>query len=43
MSLKIALESDEGTRWLAVLMGGRVGSGGLLGARRRATEPPSDA
>ena len=23
MSLKIALESDEGTRWLAVLMGGR--------------------
>jgi predicted PurR-regulated permease PerM len=43
LSLKIALESDEGTRWLAVLMGGRVGSGGLLGARRRATEPPSDA
>jgi hypothetical protein len=23
MSLKIALESDEGTRWIAVLLGGR--------------------
>jgi hypothetical protein len=34
MSLKIALESDQGTRWLAVLMGGRVRSGGLLRGRR---------
>jgi predicted PurR-regulated permease PerM len=41
MSLKIALESDQGTRWLAVLMGGRPRSGRLLGAGRRAAAPPA--
>jgi predicted PurR-regulated permease PerM len=43
MSLKIALESDQGTRWLAVLMSGRPRSRKLLGAgalaaKRRAAE-----
>jgi predicted PurR-regulated permease PerM len=41
MSLKIALESDQGTRWLAVLMGGRPRSSKLLGAGRRAAAPPA--
>lgn len=41
MSLKIALESDEGTRWLAVLMGGRPRSSKLLGAGRRSADPPA--
>jgi predicted PurR-regulated permease PerM len=41
MSLKIALESDEGTRWLAVLMGGRPRSSKLLGAGRRSADPPT--
>lgn len=40
MSLKIALESDEGTRWLAVLLGGRPRSRKLLGAGE-AVEPPA--
>ena len=41
MSLKIALESDEGTRWLAVLMGGRPRSRKLLGAGRLSADPPA--
>jgi predicted PurR-regulated permease PerM len=41
MSLKIALESDEGTRWLAVLMGGRPRSRKLLGAGRLRVDPPA--
>jgi predicted PurR-regulated permease PerM len=41
MSLKIALESDEGTRWLAVLMGGRPRPRRLLAGRRPAAEPPA--
>jgi AI-2 transport protein TqsA len=41
MSLKIALESDEGTRWLAVLMGGRPRSRKMLGAGRAAADPPA--
>lgn len=41
MSLKIALESDQGTRWLAVLMGGSVRPRRLLRPRRHAAEPPA--
>jgi predicted PurR-regulated permease PerM len=40
MSLKIALESDEGTRWLAVLLGGRPRLRRLLGARPPPADPP---
>jgi AI-2 transport protein TqsA len=40
MSLKIALESDEGTRWLAVLMSGRPRSRRMLGAGRPSAGPP---
>jgi AI-2 transport protein TqsA len=36
VSLKIALESDEGTKWLAVLLSGRPRSRKLLGAGRMA-------
>jgi predicted PurR-regulated permease PerM len=38
MSLKIALESDQGTRWIAVLLGGRVRSHRLLRARRHTAD-----
>jgi len=41
MSLKIALESDEGTKWLAVLLSGRPRSGKLLGAGRLAPKRPA--
>jgi AI-2 transport protein TqsA len=41
MSLKIALESDQGTRWLAVLMSGRPRLGRRLRTRRRAAAPPA--
>jgi AI-2 transport protein TqsA len=41
MSLKIVLESDEGTRWLAVLMGGRPRSRKMLGAGRIRVDPPA--
>jgi len=34
MSVKIALESDEGTRWLAILMSGRRRHG-LRGAAQQ--------
>jgi AI-2 transport protein TqsA len=40
MSLKIALESDDGTRWLAVLLGGRPRSRKILGAGK-VVEPPA--
>jgi hypothetical protein len=40
MSLKIALESDEGTRWIAVLMGDRPRSRRMLGAGRPPAGPP---
>jgi AI-2 transport protein TqsA len=40
MSLKIALESDEGTRWIAVLMGDRPRSRRMLGAGRPSAGPP---
>jgi AI-2 transport protein TqsA len=39
MSLKIALESDEGTRWLAILMGDRPRSRRRLGAGRPPAGP----
>jgi predicted PurR-regulated permease PerM len=39
MSLKIALESDEGTRWLAVLMGGRPSSRKILRAGKISADP----
>ncbi len=41
MSLKIALESDQGTRWLAVLMGGRPRPGKLLRPSRHSVDPPA--
>jgi AI-2 transport protein TqsA len=41
MSLKIALESDEGTRWLAVLLSGRPRSRRMLGAGSRSADPPA--
>jgi AI-2 transport protein TqsA len=40
MSLKIALESDEGTRWLAMLMGDRPRSRRMLGAGGPSAGPP---
>jgi AI-2 transport protein TqsA len=40
MSLKIALESDEGTRWIAVLMSDRPRSRRMLGAGRPSGGPP---
>ena len=42
MSLKIALESDEGTRWLAVLLSGRPRSRRLLGAGRLPDPPAAE-
>ena len=39
MSLKIALESDEGTRWIAVLMGGRPRK--VIGAGKLPRKPPA--
>jgi AI-2 transport protein TqsA len=41
MTLKIALESDEGTRWLAVLMGGRPGSSRILRRGRVPADTPA--
>jgi AI-2 transport protein TqsA len=38
MSLKITLESDDGTKWLAVLLGGRPRARKLLGAGRLAPD-----
>jgi AI-2 transport protein TqsA len=40
MSLKIALESDEGTRWLAVLMGARPGPRRMSRVGRLSADPP---
>jgi AI-2 transport protein TqsA len=42
MSLKIVLESDQSTRWLAVLMGGRPRSKGVLGVGRRPVDTPAE-
>jgi AI-2 transport protein TqsA len=41
MSLKIALESDEGTRWLAVLMSGRQRPRRVWRLGRHSAEPPA--
>jgi AI-2 transport protein TqsA len=41
MSLKIALESDDGTRWIAILMGDRPRSKRMLGAGRPSAGPPA--
>jgi AI-2 transport protein TqsA len=41
MSLKIALESDEGTRWLAVLMGGLARPRKLWRRGRLPADPPA--
>jgi predicted PurR-regulated permease PerM len=41
MSLKIALESDEGTRWLAVLMGGRPRPQRVWRRGRLPADPPA--
>jgi AI-2 transport protein TqsA len=41
MSLKIALESDEGTRWIAVLLGGRPRPQRVWRLGRPAADPPA--